>query len=393
LGWELAGFHSEITTQVIGHDASQGCAGGGLRACLPSIHRRTLETAHRWSVRRSARATLAFFIPRSQYNHSTIGYRRHAEMSTSTRHESYTLAQAISAPLAVEGAWPLDRAYQYCERLARSHYENFPVGSALVPKRLRKHFYSIYAFARIADDFADEGYGEGYTERERLELLVQWRVMLIESFAGRATHPVFVALADTQARFDLPAELFEDLLSAFEQDVTLRRYEGFDQLLDYCRRSANPIGRLILLLFGYPDEQRHRWSDDICTALQLANHWQDVAIDLDKDRVYLPDEDLARFGLAADDLTRSRSSGSFRRLMKFEVERTREMFARGKPLCTSVSGRLGIELRAVWLGGMRILERIEQNNYDVFAHRPVITSTDKLRILPVAASKAAFRRY
>jgi squalene synthase HpnC len=326
-------------------------------------------------------------------NLSTIGYRRHVEMSTSTRHGSYTLAQAISAPLAIESAWPLDRAYQYCERLARSHYENFPVGSALVPKMLRKHFYSIYAFARIADDFADEGYGDGYTERERLELLGQWRAMLIQSLAGRATHPVFVALAATRARYDLPTELFEDLLTAFEQDVTLRRYQGFDHLLDYCRRSANPIGRLVLLLFGYRDEQRHGWSDDICTALQLANHWQDVAIDLDKGRVYLPDEDLSRFELTVDDLARSGSSASFRRLMEFEVGRTREMFARGKPLCTSVSGRLGLELRAVWLGGMRILNRIEQNNYDVFAHRPVITLTDKLRILSVAASKAAFRRY
>jgi phytoene synthase len=344
-------------------------------------------------MKRARSPTLAFFIPRSQYNLSIIKYRRDAEMSTSTRNESYTLAQAISAPLAVESAWPLDRAYQYCERLARSHYENFPVGSALVPKRLRKHFYSIYAFARIADDFADEGHGEGYTERERLEWLGQWRVMLIQSLAGRASHPVFVALADTQARFDLPIELFEDLLSAFQQDVTLRRYEGFDQLLDYCRRSANPIGRLILLLFGYQDERRHQWSDDICTALQLANHWQDVAIDLDKDRIYLPDQDLSRFALTADDLTRSRLGEGFSRLMKFEVERTREIFARGKPLCTSVSGRLGLELRAVWLGGMRILERIEQNNYDVLTHRPVITSIDKLRILSLAASKAAFRRY
>ena len=147
------------------------------------------------------------------------------------------------------------------------------------------------------------------------------------------------------------------------------------------------------MLFGYLDEQRHQWSDDICTALQLANHWQDVAIDLEKDRVYLPVEDLSRFELKVDGLTRSRWGGSFRRLMRFEVERTREMFARGKPLCTSVTGRLGLELRAVWLGGMRILERIEQNDYDVFAHRPVITSIDKLRILSVAASKAAFRRY
>jgi squalene synthase HpnC len=314
-------------------------------------------------------------------------------MSTATRQETSTLAQAITAPLAAGEVWPLDRAYEYCERLTRSHYENFPVGSALVPKRLRKHFYSIYAFARIADDFADEGYGQGYSERERLEALDEWRRMLIDSLAGRARHPVFVALSRTASEFDLPAVLFEDLLSAFAQDVTVRRYDSFDQLLDYCRRSANPIGRLILLLFGYRDEQRHQWSDEICTALQLANHWQDVAIDLDKERIYLPQEDLSRFGLSVDDLVRRGATDSFKRLMKFEVERARAMFARGKPLCTSVSGRLGLELRSVWLGGMRILDRIEQNGYDVFASRPMITSTDKLKILLVAASKRAFRRY
>ena len=174
----------------------------------------------------------------------------------------------------------------------------------LVPKPLRKHFYSIYAFARTADDFADEGYTENYTEQERLELLEEWREMLRASDAGRATHPIFVALAETRSQFDLPITLFEDLLSAFKQDVTKRRYQSFDELLDYCRRSANPIGRLILLLFGYRDEQLHKWSDDICTALQLANHWQDVRIDLAKDRVYLPAEDLARFRVSYDDLSR-----------------------------------------------------------------------------------------
>lgn len=289
--------------------------------------------------------------------------------------------------------WTIEDAYDYCERLARSHYENFPVGSVLVPKRLRKHFYSIYSFARIADDFADEAYGECYITRERLDLIDQWHLMLTESLAGRAKHPVFVALAQTQAQFDLPVSLLEDLLSAFSQDVTVRTYGSVDQLLDYCRRSANPIGRLILLLFGYRDEQFHCWSDDICTALQLANHWQDVAVDLDKERIYLPEEDMSRFELTVDDLIRRRISEAFKRLMEFEVARTREMFANGKPLCTAVRGRLGLELRAVWLGGLRILEHIEQNGYDIFTQRPVITPSDKLRILSIAASKAAFRRY
>lgn len=314
-------------------------------------------------------------------------------MSTAAQQDLGTLARPITEPLRAGDAWPLDRAYEYCERLARSHYENFPVGSVLIPKRIRKHFYSVYAFARIADDFADEGYGQGYSEGERLELLGVWRRMLTDSLTRGAHHPVFVALAGTTSQFGLPAALFEDLLSAFSEDVTVRRYESFNQLLDYCRRSANPIGRLILLLFGYRDEQRHQWSDDICSALQLANHWQDVAIDLEKDRIYLPAEDLSRFEISVDDLKHRSPSDSFKRMMRFQVERTREMFNSGKPLCTSVRGRLGLELRSVWLGGMRVLDRIERNGYDVFTRRPVITSADKLRILLMAASKEAFRRY
>ena len=312
-------------------------------------------------------------------------------MSTATQHGTSEMSHAITAPLADE--WPLDRAYEFCEKLARSHYENFPVGSVLIPRRLRKHVYAIYAFARTADDFADERYGQGYTERERLDLIEEWRLMLRQSESGAARHPVFVALARTRTQFDLPLTLFEDLLSAFSQDVTVNRYESFGQLLEYCRRSANPIGRLILLLFGYRDDERLRWSDEICTALQLTNHWQDVAVDLQKDRVYLPDEDMLRFDLTIGDLRTHRIDERFTRMMKFEVERAREMFVRGKPLCTSVRGRLGLELRSVWLGGMRILERIEENGYDVFKHRPVISSSDKIKILLGAVSKGAFRRY
>ena len=312
-------------------------------------------------------------------------------MNAATQQDASRLAQPITQPLAECASWSLDRAYHFCERLARSHYENFPVGSVLVPKRLRKHFCSIYAFARIADDFADEGYADGFSELERLEALNEWERMLTAALAGRAKHPVFVALAHTISEFKLPRSLFEDLISAFTQDVTVRRYQSRDQLLDYCRRSANPIGRLVLLLFGYRDEQRHEWSDEICTALQLTNHWQDVEIDLGKDRVYLPQDDLARFEISVSDLISRRSGINFKPLMEYEVEFAREMFERGKPLCRSVTGRLGLELRSVWLGGMCILERIQQNGYDVFERRPVITPTDKLRILIGAASKRAFQ--
>jgi squalene synthase HpnC len=312
-------------------------------------------------------------------------------MSTATRHPS--LAKSIPGASFKDSDWSIESAYLFCERLATSHYENFPVGSILVPRRLRKHFYAIYAFARIADDFADEHYERGHSSEERLDLLDWWLALLRESQATQSAHPVFVALARTREEFDLPIGLFEDLLSAFKQDVTLKRYSDFDQLLDYCRRSANPIGRLILLLFGYRDEQLHTWSDRICTALQLANHWQDVEIDLKKDRVYLPRESLNRFDLDVDSLKERQADERFKRLLAFEVARARDLFREGKPLCTAVRGRLGLELRVVWLGGMRILERIVENDFDVFARRPVINKTDKLSILFLALKKGGFERY
>ena len=311
-------------------------------------------------------------------------------MGTAAHIKRSRLAEA-SLGVAVTGRlWTVDSSYEYCERLARSHYENFPVGSLLVPARLRKHFYSIYAFARIADDFADEGFADNYSEQERLGLLAEWRQMLDHSLSGEPSHPVFVALRHTRDQLDLPVELFEDLLSAFTQDVTIRRYASFEQLLDYCRRSANPVGRLILLLFGYRDEGLNRWSDDICTALQLTNHWQDVTVDLDKDRVYLPEEDMARFGVTVDDLSQKSHPAGRRELMAFEAERARALFRRGKPLCSEVRGRLGLELRTIWLGGWRILERIEENGYDVFTRRPVISISDKIRIMVSAFRRGRF---
>ncbi len=314
-------------------------------------------------------------------------------MATRFKHNRIALAQPIDAPQTESQTWSLSSSYAYCATLAQAHYENFPVGSVLVPKALRKHFYSIYAFARIADDFADEGYDENYSEPQRLDLLDEWRLMLRDALAGRAAHPVFIALADTQKSFDLPVSLFEDLLSAFRQDVVKRRYQTYAELTDYCRRSANPIGRLILLLFGYRDAERHLMSDSICTGLQLANHWQDVAVDLRKDRVYLPEEDLQRYGLSIAALKTQSVSPAFCELMKFEVDRARQLFASGKPLCTLVGGRLGVELRVVWSGGAKILNAIEENGYDVFRKRPVITKRDKLQILFRALRKEAFKRY
>lgn len=279
-------------------------------------------------------------------------------------------------------SYSAEQASAYCERMARTHYENFPVGSLLVPGRLRKHVYSIYAFARTADDFADEGYETtGLTETDRLAALDDWQRKLEDCYAGRADHPVFIALAATVKELNLPIKLLSDLLSAFKQDVTKHRYANFDEVLDYCTRSANPVGRLILLLFGYRDERLHQLSDHICTALQLANFWQDVAVDIGKDRVYLPADELARFGVSIDDLREGRFSDRYAALLKFQVDRTWEIFKQGRPLPEAVRGRLKYELRLTWFGGTRILERIEELGYDTLNRRPTISTFDKLRIL------------
>jgi squalene synthase HpnC len=273
-------------------------------------------------------------------------------------------------------------AYAYCERLANSHYENFPVGSLLIPKRSRRHVYSVYAFARVADDFADEGYETGeLTESQRLDALDDWGQKLEDCYLGNASHPIFVALAETARELRLPAQLFRDLLSAFKQDVVKRRYADFGEVLDYCARSANPVGRLILLLFGYREERLGLLSDHICTALQLANFWQDVEVDIRKDRIYLPQDDMARCQVSESDLRERRFSERYAALLKHQVERTWALFNRGKPLPDLVRGRLAIELRLTWLGGTRILERIEGLGYDTLNARPKISTADKLVLL------------
>jgi hydroxysqualene synthase len=276
----------------------------------------------------------------------------------------------------------VDEAFAYCERMARDHYENFPVGSLLIPRDKRKYVYSIYAFARTADDFADEGYGEaGLDEAGRLAALDDWERRLEASYRGEANHPVFIALAETAKELRLPIRLFRDLLSAFKQDVTKRRYANFDEVLDYCARSANPIGSLILLLFGHHEERMHKLSDSICTGLQLTNFWQDVSIDIRKDRIYLAQDEMADFGVSVDDLRDGRSSDRTAALLRLQVERTRKLFEDGRRLPGMVKGRLAFELRLTWLGGMRILRRIEEQGYDTLRARPVITKWDKIALL------------
>jgi hydroxysqualene synthase len=275
----------------------------------------------------------------------------------------------------------LVESFAYCEQIARAHYENFPVGSLLVPKKSRRHVYSIYAFARTADDFADEGYERGRNEEERLAALEDWERKLEDCYRGEASHPVFIALADTAKELRLPIQLFRDLLSAFKQDVSKRRYANFEEVLGYCARSANPIGRLVLLLFDHRDERLHLLSDSICTGLQLANFWQDVAIDIEKDRVYLPQNEMEHFGVSIDDLRERTFNGGYAALLRFQVSRTKELFERGRRLPALVGGRLALELRLTLLGGMRILEKIEEQGYDTLSARPRITTNDKIRLL------------
>jgi squalene synthase HpnC len=274
--------------------------------------------------------------------------------------------------------WSTEEAFRYCQRLARRHYENFPVASLLLPAEHRPHVAAIYAFARRADDLADE---PGLTPAERVEQLRRWRTLLFDASRGEATHPVFVALRETLRRYELPVELLDRLLEAFLADVTVRRYQTFADLLGYCRNSANPIGRIVLHLFGYRSEHLFSCSDSICTALQLANFWQDLSVDLQKDRVYLPIEDLRQFSYTEEELLRAIFNDSFRRLMSFEVERTERLFEEGKPLLREVGRDLRRELRLTWEGGMAILRKIRRRDYRVLERRPALSVADKIQLL------------
>lgn len=271
----------------------------------------------------------------------------------------------------------LIQAQTYCRKMTYGHYENFPVGSVLVPNHLRQHVCNIYAFARTADDFADEAKFAG----QRVERLAEWRSWTEDCYDGVYRHPIFIALAETIREFDLSSSLFLDLITAFQMDVVKSRYANFDEVLFYCRHSANPVGRLILALFRYHNSEWEFWSDEICTALQLANFWQDVAVDLEKDRIYLPADEMAQYGVTEAELFGGKMTEPLRQLMAFQVERTQKMFERGLPLCTSVPDRrLRMELKCTWFGGTTILQRIRENQMNIFK-RPTISWWDKGMIL------------
>jgi len=274
----------------------------------------------------------------------------------------------------------LAAAYAHCRRVAHGHYENFTIGSWLFPRRLRGDLAAVYAFARGADDIADEG-----PEAGRLARLAAWDAKLVACARDprSADDPAFVALGNTIATHALPVETLRDLLRAFRRDAAgeTARFATFADVLDYCRLSANPVGRIVLALFGHRDAERQARSDDICTALQLTNFWQDVAGDLDRGRVYLPEEDLDRFPGSRQALARREPNDAFARLLRFEIARTRELFGRGLGLTRTVPRRLAIELRAFAGGGLAVLDRIEAVDCDVFRRRPALSRLDLARVV------------
>src|SRR5271154_6740776 len=254
-------------------------------------------------------------------------------------------------------------AYEACTKLARAHYENFPVGR-LVPRKMQPHVHAVYAFARYADDLADEGYAgsakargarDVMTQEERLAALDDWERQLRSPAGTPGLHFIFIALHETISELDLPFSLFTDLLSAFKQDVVKRRYANFTEVLDYCRRSANPVGRLVLLLHGKREEELHPLADHICTGLQLANFWQDVGVDLEKDRIYLPEDDRKAHGVTEEALFAHRADDAYRKLIAFQVARPQGIFDQGAPLVKQLRGKLRLEIRLTWLGGTEIL--------------------------------------
>jgi squalene synthase HpnC len=275
----------------------------------------------------------------------------------------------------------LEEARVYCERLAKSHYENFSVATWFLPRRLRQHFYNVYAYCRISDDLGDEV----GNPQQSLELLDQWEGQLNSCYGGSPRHPVFVALRETVEQCGIPKYEFSDLLIAFRQDQTVSRFETFDDVLGYCRYSANPVGHLVLYLCGYSDRGRQQLSDYTCTALQLANFWQDVFVDYGKGRIYLPLEDLRRFGVTGDDIAQRRATPQFVTMMEFEVERAREWFERGLPLVKMVSRELAVDLELFSRGGQEILNAIERQGFDVLRSRPVISKPRKLMLVLRAA--------
>ena len=290
-------------------------------------------------------------------------------------------------------AWSPDASRHYTRQLTRDHYENFTVASLLLPRRLRQDYCNVYAFCRWSDDLADETGDASWS----IELLDWWREELRAMFRGHASHPVFVALSETVERHALPAVDFEALLDAFVKDQTVLRYRTFEDLLGYCRLSANPVGRIVLRLNGCRDEQLFALADSVCTALQLANHWQDVRRDWDINRVYIPDEAMRSRTYSVEalalDIGRGSASARYRQVIGDLVERTGALFDAGLPLANHFSGRLGIEIELFARGGMTVLEKIRAQDYDTIAHRPVVSKAERALLLLRVVARRSVRRH
>ena len=290
---------------------------------------------------------------------------------------------ALPASYRIPDSAPtLAEARAWCKHLAETHYENFHVATWFLPERLRPHFHAIYAYCRVSDDLGDE---VGNTEQS-LALLDLWGRELDACYEGRARHPVFVALAETIRICSIPKEPFADLLTAFRQDQLVTRYATMHDVLGYCHYSANPVGRLVLYTCGYADEERFRLSDATCSALQLANFWQDIRVDWAKDRVYLPQNDMQRFGVTDATIQQGISTPEFRALLKYEVDYARDLFRQGLPLIGMVDRDLAVDLDLFSRGGLEILNAIEDQNFDVLTSRPSISKRTKLQLALRAAT-------
>lgn len=284
-------------------------------------------------------------------------------------------------------AWSTDEALAYTRWLATHHYENFHVVSLFLPKRLQQDFFNVYAYCRWSDDLGDE---TGSTEQS-LKLLAWWRTQLEGMYAGKAaTHPVFEALSQTIEKHRIPVDPFSNLLDAFVQDQTQTRYRDWDEVGAYCVNSANPVGRLVLMLCGYRDEERFRLSDATCTALQLANFWQDVSVDLLKDRVYLPLHLFDKHGYTVPQLYRSEFKPEFQALMREAVDYAQALFERGLPLIRTLDRRLALDIDLFSRGGMKVLNKIRRRGYDVLTRRPSISKTERATLLIRSLARAAF---
>jgi squalene synthase HpnC len=288
----------------------------------------------------------------------------------------------LPAQYAIPQSAPsLAEANEYCRQLARTHYENFSVATWFLPKHLRQDFLNVYAYCRISDDLGDE-VGDATAT---LTLLDEWQAELDACYQGAPRHPVFVALAETVRKVNIPKHEFSDLLIAFRQDQTVTRFETFEEVLAYCHYSANPVGHLVLYLCGYQDSERQQLSDYTCTALQLANFWQDVTVDYAKGRIYLPLEDLRRHSVSEQDIQQNRNTPGFCEMMKFEVARAREWFDRGLPLIEKVDKELAVDLELFSRGGQEILNAIERQHFAVLGRRPIISKPRKLALVARAA--------